>query len=81
MLIFILSVVLLGIAFAFLGIKMFFKKGGEFKKHCASIEMEDGEHISCASCKGVEKHETCSNYELHHGNISSQSKKAADMVE
>lgn len=43
------AVVLLGIAFAGIAIKMFFIKGSQFKKTCASSL--PGQNISC-SCGG-----------------------------
>jgi len=47
-----LTVVILGIAFAAIAIKMFFIKGSEFKKQCSSMDAH-GNRIGC-SCGGGE---------------------------
>ncbi|MBQ9312914.1 MAG: hypothetical protein IJ213_07720 [Bacteroidales bacterium] len=44
---FIISIVLLIICLAFIGVKMIFKKNGEFKKQCSSIDPYTGERIGC----------------------------------
>lgn len=43
-----LAVGLLGVAIAAIAIKMFVKKGGEFKKQCGSIDPTTGQKISCS---------------------------------
>ncbi len=48
--VFILAIILVGIAFAGIAIKMFLKKGGEFKKSCGSIDPVTGGIVEC-SCK------------------------------
>lgn len=48
---FLLTIVLLGIAFAGFAIKMFVKKDGEFKKQCSSIDPQTGKNLGC-SCEG-----------------------------
>ena len=47
---FILSIVLLGIAFAGFAIRMFFIKGGQFKKQCSSSikDPKTGKRLACA---------------------------------
>lgn len=45
-------ILLLGLAFAGIAIKMFFKKDGEFKKHCASKHPKTGESIGCVCGHG-----------------------------
>lgn len=55
-----LSVVIVGIAFAGIAIKMFFIKGSVFKKQCSSVDAH-GQRIGCAcgggSCdRKVEQH-------------------------
>ncbi len=56
---FLLSIVLLGIAFAGFAIRMFFIKGGQFKKACSSSikDPKTGKHLSCAggSCHSHSK--------------------------
>ncbi len=42
-----LSAILIGIAFAGIAIKMFLKKGGEFKKQCSSVDNRTGQKIGC----------------------------------
>jgi hypothetical protein len=59
-----ITIVLIGIAFAGIGIKMFLKKDGEFKKQCGSIDPNTGQRIGC-SCGG-EKKETCENKDKSH---------------
>ena len=55
-----ISVVLLGIAISGIAIKMFLKKGGEFKKQCSSVDSETGERIGC-TCGRADGGETCEN--------------------
>ncbi len=47
---FLLSVVILGVAFAGFAIKMFFIKGGQFKKQCSSSirDPKTGKKLACA---------------------------------
>ena len=46
-----ITVVFLALAFAGFAVKMFFKKGGEFKKQCSSVHPETGERLGCV-CDG-----------------------------
>jgi hypothetical protein len=62
---FLITLGLLTLALIGIAIKMFVKKGGEFKKQCLSIEFESGEKIGCV-CDS-ERHEDCEYYEVHHG--------------
>lgn len=45
-----LAIILVGIAVAAIAIKMFFIKGGEFKKSCGSVDPETGKPMPCG-CK------------------------------
>lgn len=45
-----LTVILVGIALAAIAIKMFVKKGGEFKKQCSSVDPHTGQRLGC-SCE------------------------------
>lgn len=45
-----ISVILIGIALAGIAIKMFFIKGGEFKKQCSSVDPTTGKRLGC-SCE------------------------------
>lgn len=45
-----LAIVIVGLAFAGIAIKMFFQKSGEFKKQCSSTDVH-GNHLGCA-CSG-----------------------------
>jgi len=56
----ILSVVLVGLAIAGIAIKMFLKKGGEFKKQCSSVDPETGESYGC-TCGKADGGATCEN--------------------
>lgn len=52
----ILILIVLGVfalAFVGIGIKMFLKKGGEFKKSCSTVNPKTGERLGC-SCGGGE---------------------------
>lgn len=55
-----LSLILLAIAIAGIAIKMFIKKGGEFKKQCATIDPQTGDKLGC-SCKGSPGDGSCKN--------------------
>ena len=65
LLIFAITAILLLISFCFIGIKMFLKKGGEFKKQCSSVDPLTGERIGCScgnssvynECKSTKKHQ------------------------
>lgn len=52
------TVGLLALAFAAIGIKMFLKKDGEFKKQCSTIDPKTGERMGC-TCGSQEN--TCHN--------------------
>jgi len=56
----IISVVLIGLAIAGIAIKMFLKKGGEFKKQCSSVDPETGERFGC-TCGKADGGEACEN--------------------
>ncbi len=51
---FLLSLVVLGVAFAGFAIKMFFIKGGQFKKQCSSsiTDPKTGKKLACAHDSG-----------------------------
>lgn len=55
-----ISVVLLAIAISGIAIKMFLKKGGEFKKQCSSVDPDTGERIGC-TCGRTEGGDSCEN--------------------
>ncbi|MEG1498331.1 MAG: hypothetical protein RRX93_03065 [Bacteroidales bacterium] len=79
---FLVCIVLISLAVAGLSIKMFLKKHGEFSRHCAAIEFENGEKVGCARCTAEgQKHEDCPSYELHHGTQVTQMAKAIKMIE
>jgi hypothetical protein len=54
-----LAVVIIGLSIAGIAIKMFIKKGGEFKKSCSSVDPATGERYGC-SC-GKAEGSTCEN--------------------
>jgi len=56
----IISVVLIGLAIAGIAVKMFLKKGGEFKKQCSSVDPDTGERFGC-TCGKAEGGESCEN--------------------
>ncbi len=49
----IVAIVLIGISFAGIAIKMFFIKDAQFKKSCSSVDPQTGQQLGC-SCGGVE---------------------------
>lgn len=65
----ILTIILLAIAFAAIGIKMFVKKDGEFKKQCSSVDPDTGKKHGC-SCEGAPEDGSCRNDEEKNENIS-----------
>jgi hypothetical protein len=46
-----ITIVFLALAFAGFAIKIFFKKGGEFKKQCSTVDPKTGQPLGC-SCGG-----------------------------
>ena len=56
----IISIVLIGLAFAGFGIKMLLTKKGEFKKSCSSADPSTGERYGC-SCGHGDGGESCDN--------------------
>ncbi|HRY97696.1 MAG TPA: hypothetical protein P5550_01430 [Bacteroidales bacterium] len=50
---FLVVALLIGLAFAGIAVKMFFKKGGEFKKSCSTIDPNTGKPMGCG-CGGGE---------------------------
>jgi len=48
----------MAIVFAALGIKMFIKKDGEFKKQCSTIDPDTGKNLGC-SCTGAPGDGSC----------------------
>ncbi len=58
-----LALVLVALMFMGLGVKMFFKKHGEFKRHCSSMDPYTGKGGGCVcakasstKCKNAEKY-------------------------
>jgi hypothetical protein len=56
----IISIVLIGLAFAGIAVKIIFKKNGEFKKSCSSIDPVTGQPYGC-SCGNEDGGEACEN--------------------
>ncbi len=56
------SVVILALAFAGFAVKMFFRKDGEFKKQCSSVNPKTGKAVGCVC--GGEDDGSCHNKEL-----------------
>jgi hypothetical protein len=52
----IFTVILLGIAFAAIAVKMFFKKDYEFKKQCSTIDPKTGKRMGCVCGSGGSCH-------------------------
>jgi len=53
-----ITVVLMALAFAFIGIKMFVKKDGKFTKQCSTVDPKTGQRLGC-TCGSEEN--TCHN--------------------
>jgi len=72
-----LSIVIMAIVFAGLAIKMFFKKDGEFKKQCSTVDPDTGKNLGC-SCVGAPGDGSCRsddeehdhNHDHHHKHAS-----------
>ena len=47
---FLITIVLMAVVFAALGIKMFIKKDGEFKKQCSTVDPQTGKNLGCSCC-------------------------------
>lgn len=55
-----IAIVLLALAFAGIGIKMLLKKGGQFEKHCGSVDPATGKRVAC-SCGATDSGDQCHN--------------------
>ncbi len=72
---FLITIVLMAVVFAALGIKMFIKKDGEFKKQCSTVDPHTGKNLGC-SCEGAPGDGSCRNdddvhdHNHHHKHIS-----------
>lgn len=55
----------MAIVFAALGIKMFIKKDGEFKKQCSTVDPHTGKNLGC-SCEGAPSDGSCRNDDDHN---------------
>lgn len=64
---FILTIIVLAIAFAGFAIKMFVKKDGEFKKQCSTIDPHTGKNLGC-SCEGAPGDGSCRKDDDKHAN-------------
>ena len=47
----VITIVFLALAFAGFAVKMFFKRGGEFKIQCSTVDPRTGQPLGC-SCSG-----------------------------
>jgi hypothetical protein len=56
----IISIILVGLAFAGFAIKIISSKTGEFKKSCSSIDPATGQNYGC-SCGNADGGEVCEN--------------------
>ena len=46
-----ITIIFMALAFAGFAVKMFFKKDGEFKKQCSTVDPKTGQPLGC-SCGG-----------------------------
>lgn len=58
------AIIIVALCFAGLGIKMIFKKNGEFKRHCASVDPYTGQRSGCVCGKTVS--DTCDDSPEYH---------------
>lgn len=57
-----LAIAVVGIAMAAIAVKMFFIKGGEFKKSCGSVDPKTGKPMACTcGSESYEGKSTCDN--------------------
>jgi hypothetical protein len=56
----IITTILLALAIAGIAIKMFLKKGGEFKKQCSTVDPDSGERLGC-TCGKADEGTSCDN--------------------
>jgi hypothetical protein len=56
----IISIILIGLAFAGFAIKILLTKDGEFKKSCSSVDPATGDRYGC-SCGSTDGGEDCMN--------------------
>lgn len=56
-----LAIIIIGLAFAGIAIKMFVKKGGEFRKSCGSVDPTTGAKIGCTCSSEGEPKGSCHN--------------------
>ena len=63
-----ITIVLLALAISGIAIKMFLKKGGEFKKQCSSVDPETGERFGC-TCGAADDGTDCENKSDHHHEV------------
>jgi len=57
-----ITIFFMALAFAGFAIKMFFKKDGEFKKQCSTVDPHTGKNLGC-SCEGAPGDGSCRNPE------------------
>ena len=58
-----ISIVLIGLAFAGFAVKIILTKNGEFKKSCSSVDPTTGERLGC-SCGTADGGSECRNKSL-----------------
>lgn len=61
--VFLIAIIIIGLSIAGIAIKMFLKKGGEFKKSCQSVDPKTGQRFGC-TC-GNQEETSCENKETH----------------
>jgi hypothetical protein len=49
--VFAIAAIVLALSFCFIGIKMFLKKNGEFKRRCANVDPYTGDRSNCVCGK------------------------------
>lgn len=63
LLVLLVSIAILALSFCFIGIKMFLKKNGEFKRRCANVDPYTGNRSNCVCGKNNVLKDKC---DSHH---------------
>ncbi len=71
---------LVALCVAGLGVRVWLKKNGTFSHRCA-VKEAGGELGSCGACPTAGRHEDCPNYQLHHGDTASRLARAVTMAD
>ena len=74
----VVTLCLVALCVAGLGVRVWLKKNGEFSHRCAAKEAGG---VACGSCADSGRHEDCPNYQLHHGDTALRLAQAVTMAD